>query len=1196
MRFGEVVRYEIEYRLRRPLTWIFVIIQSILTLWVTLATFEESTELFNAPVRTAGGAAIAGMAGILISAALFGDAVLRDFEAEMDQLLFTSRLSKTQYLGGRFLAALAINAMIQLAIPLTQALATHLPFLKPEQVGPFHLAAHLQPFLLFQLPNLIFVGAILFTIAALTRQTIPVYLGAIGVFIAYLVAVNNLSTAATPMRLALGDPLGISVLQRLIRYWTPAESNARLVGFPAMLLLNRAIWLAAAGAILAFLSYRFRFAHHDGAGSRKAKRTIVVARAERSVPVTAPRVEGVFGRRTRIRQTLAVARHSLEEIAASRAAVATLLVAMGLSLLFGWNVGSTVFDTSTWPASYLVAEEVMTRRIAPVIALLIAVFAGELVWKDRAVDAAEITDAAPVAEGVLLAGRFLALVVMLAALHVAFMGAGILLQALQGYYRFEPGLYLKILFGVGLVRWILIGALAMAVHVIVNQKYLGHVVVILAFVFTMTANMFRIHHHLLIYARSPGWIYSEMNGFGPFVTPLVWFTLYWAAWALLLMVLANLFWVRGRETGLRRRLLEARARFAGAVMRVASVAVGLILLFGGFIFYNTNVLNDYVSPRDAGGPQAEYEKRYKRFENAPQPTITSVKLSVEIYPGKPAVDLRGSYRLVNRTNKAIDSVHVMFIDPGLEARSISFDRGSRPVITDDETHYRIYDLERPLEPGDSLELAFDVSFRPRGFTNDQARTSVVADGTSFNRSFLPVVGYQAVRELTSADTRERFGLPPRRDSRSQQYRWLLRNEDLVDVDAVIGTAADQIAVTSGVLRRSWVENGRRYFHYQSEPPQLFGADVFSAKWSVIEDRWNDVVLQIFHVPGDEGDNTNRTLRSMKTSLDYFTREYGPYPYSHLRIIEIPRYGGFGRAMANTISFTENYFDTRVEEGQVDMPFYGTAHEIAHQWWGGMVRGAAVPGHGLLSESLANYSAMILVEKTFGREAARKVYDFQMERYLRGRAEQSHEVPALVVGDQPYIAYRKGAIAMYTLREHIGEERVSSALRRFQAKYRGAGPPYPTSRDLYAELRAVTPDSLHGLLEDWFETVTIWDLKMERARFHRTASGEYVVTLGVIAEKGRADSLGYLKEVPMNDLVEIGVFAPAAGDGPGEPLYLRRHRIVSGKQTIQITVPRKPARAGIDPYHKLIDREQGDNVFDVWEDSTAAPPPRLPPTQ
>jgi len=226
-----------------------------------------------------------------------------------------------------------------------------------------------------------------------------------------------------------------------------------------------------------------------------------------------------------------------------------------------------------------------------------------------------------------------------------------------------------------------------------------------------------------------------------------------------------------------------------------------------------------------------------------------------------------------------------------------------------------------------------------------------------------------------------------------------------------------------------------------------------------------------------------------------------------------------------------------------------AHEVAHHWWGGQVRGAAARGQDFLTESLANYGAMMVTEHAYGPEVAQRVYDFQMERYLVGRAEQSHEVPVLDVEGQPYIAYRKGALAMYNLRQYIGEEAVNGALRRFVAKYRDAGPPYPTARDLYAELRAVTPDSLHTMLEDWFETVTVWDLGLERAVYEPSGAGQYVVTLDIVASKGRADSLGALTEVPMNDLVEIGVFAPGEGDAPGKPLYLQQHRIHSGKDTI-----------------------------------------------
>lgn len=185
--------------------------------------------------------------------------------------------------------------------------------------------------------------------------------------------------------------------------------------------------------------------------------------------------------------------------------------------------------------------------------MLIALYAGELVWKEREAGVAEIADAAPVPEVVFLLGRFLALVALLAALQAAFMAGGVALQALQGYYRFEPGLYLRILFGLNLVDYVLLAALAMTVHVVVNQKYLGHIVVLMAFLFTVVSSQLGVRHHLLVYGTDPGWTYSDMYGFSPFVGPFVWFKLYWAAWALLLAVVANVLWVRGPESGLRDR-------------------------------------------------------------------------------------------------------------------------------------------------------------------------------------------------------------------------------------------------------------------------------------------------------------------------------------------------------------------------------------------------------------------------------------------------------------------------------------------------------------------------------------------------------------------------------------------------------------------------------------------------------------------
>jgi hypothetical protein len=508
------------------------------------------------------------------------------------------------------------------------------------------------------------------------------------------------------------------------------------------------------------------------------------------------------------------------------------------------------------------------------------------------------------------------------------------------------------------------------------------------------------------------------------------------------------------------------------------------------------------------------------------------------------------------------------------------------VLVDDERGFRIYALAETLQPGDSLQLSFDVSRRPRGFPNDGIPTEVVQNGAYFNRSWLPMIGYQPAFELADPDGRDRFGLgnrpamPSATDSAALRYRHGIRNEDLVHVQAVIGTARDQFAVTPGVLKRSWMENGRSYFHYDTEVPESFGVAVVSGRYAVREEQWNGVKLRIYHHP-EHTDNLDRVVHGLKASLEYFTEEFGgPFPYREQSIVEIPPYSVFGSAHPGLIVFSETFFNSRAGENDVNEPFYGTAHEVAHTWWAGMLGSALVPGARFLSESLANYSAMMLTEKTFGPEMARQVYDGQMNRYLRGRAEQSREVPVLDVQSQSYIAYRKGALAMHILRDYIGEESVNAALRQSIEKYGNTGPPFATSRDLYAELRAVTPDSLHTLLEDLFETITLWDLRTDEATIEPAGNGEYRVTIDVVARKIRADSVGNEAEVAMDDMVEIGVFAAGEGAGLGESIYLKRHRIRDGEQTLVISVPREPARAGIDPYRKLFDRARDDNVVAV----------------
>jgi ABC-2 type transport system permease protein len=480
-----------------------------------------------------------------------------------------------------------------------------------------------------------------------------------------------------------------------------------------------------------------------------------------------------------------------------------------------------------------------------------------------------------------------------------------------------------------------------------------------------------------------------------------------------------------------------------------------------------------------------------------------------------------------------------------------------------------------------MQFSFEVALRPRGFRHGGAQTALVRNGSYFDRRLLPFIGYQPGFEVADDAQRKRFGLPPRApmpaagDADARKVQSAFRDGDRMHVETIVGTSADQIAVVPGMLRRSWTENGRRYFHYASRVPETFGTSVFSARYAVEKGWWKDVALEIFHHPPHRA-NLGRMMAGMKSSLDYYTAEFGPFPYRELRVLEIPPYSINGRAFPSALALSEPNFITRTEPGLVDLTFFGTAHEVAHHWWGGQVRPAYAKGRSFVSESLANYSAMLVTEKILGPAEARRVYDFQMNRYLQQRGETGRDVPLLEVEGLPHVAYGKGAVALYTLRERVGAEAVNGALRRFRETFGGSGPPYATSLDLYAELRAATPPELHELLKDLFETITLWDVKTQSATARRLGDGRYEVTLEVVAQKLRADGGGLETATPMNDLLEVGVYAA----GKDEPVHVAHLRIRSGKQTIRLVVPHEPSRAGVDPFRKLIERERDDNVVEV----------------
>ena len=512
--------------------------------------------------------------------------------------------------------------------------------------------------------------------------------------------------------------------------------------------------------------------------------------------------------------------------------------------------------------------------------------------------------------------------------------------------------------------------------------------------------------------------------------------------------------------------------------------------------------------------------------------------------------------------------------------------------------FMILPLNQSINPGDSLEMGFEISLGYEGFPNEVDASVLNYNGTFFNTSYLPSFGYNEGLELTSDEDRKEHGLEPKKTSipiEDPVYKnigFLGDDADYVQFEVVVGTEKDQTAIVPGYLQKEWEEGDRKYFHYKTESPGFYFFSVLSARYEVLKDVWvspdgDEVNLEIYYHPGHNR-NLDRMMKGMKNSLSYYAENFSPYQHRQLRILEFPRYSRFAQSFANTVPYSEDFgwVADFSDPEDIDYAYYVTAHEVAHQWWGHQVMPRATNGASTVSETMSQYSALMVMEQEYGPNRVSKFLEYELRRYLRGRGSENKYEPTLLNNEgQGYVHYRKGSLAMYYLRELVGEDSLNAALKRYVDSVAFQQAPFTSSQELYDAILSVTPDSLKFVAEDLFERIALYENRALKAEYEEMPNGKFKVTIEVKAQKIYQDSLGYEIEGPeMNDWIDIGILGEEKRDGVTEefPLYLKKTRLKAGTHTFEIEVDEKPVKAGIDPYYKLIDRNSDDNALVVSE--------------
>lgn len=1198
--FSHIFRFELAFHARQPLIYV---VSSVLFLLSFAATVSDNISIggsvsninINSPYNVILVlSSISFIVSLVAGVAYASNPILRDFDHKIAELFFTTRVNKFDYLFGRFCGAVTFCFVAYFAALLGIFLGEFMPWLDPERLGETRLEAYWFATWAIAIPNILLIATLVFLIATLTRSQTASFVALVLILVLSTV-IGSLVDPDDIRLLSMLDPFGQVALAEVTRYWTPFEMNSLIMPMEGNLFYNRALTVALMALFLGAAYRYFPFSLEFVSNKRSwfswmkrkhktiEKEQLVVPLKSAESKVLPHSSHQSFGFYSQLAQFFSLLRIEFHNIIIGKAFLMMALIGMvqvSLSSYFGL---SGIFGTEVYPTTTALVTIINGTFTIPLVVVLIF-YSAELLVRERNVGMSEMIDSMPHPNWVVILAKTIGLMTVMAVMLVAAILAAILVQVLKGYYDFNILQYLLGLFSFFQIPIWFTCVLAVFAQVLSGNRYIGMFVIVLYFAGTLFLPQQGFDHNLYLFA-TPQIPYSIFTGFGPNLSGYLWFSLYWSLFCLLLLIVTQLLWQRGSELQGRFRWASIGPRFTPAVSALTAVTLFAFVSTGSFIFYNTNVLNQKLSVIDIEQNAADYEKTYSQYEDLKFPDVVGLYTEVDFFPARSEAHIEGTYSLKNNQPVDISELHFTF-PTALTLVELDIPN-SLLTHSDSALGYYIYSLDSPMQPGAVMDMSFTVDWLTPGFVNSSPTTRLLSSGSFFNNAeAFPLLGYQSGAQLLDNNRRRKYDLPPaeRMAKIDDQSQWDmgLGTRSRATYESIVSTSLDQTAVTPGYLVRQWEENDRRYFHYKMDQPIWPFVSYLSADYEMKSDKWNDVDLEVYY---KHEVNVDRMIDASKKSLDYFTANFSPYQYRQYRIFEFPRQRGvFAQSFPNTIPFSEDIgFVADIRDPKdIDYVFYVTAHEFAHQWWAHQVIGANVQGNAVLTETLSQYSALMVMEKEYGEAYMQRFLKYELDNYLSNRgSEILEELPLMLVENQGYIHYRKGSLVMYALKDYLGEDVVNKILSEFIDEWGFKGAPYPTTRHLLAKIRENAPPEYQSVITDLFEKIIIFDLRAEDSFYSQLPDGRFEVTVNTSALKFEADGQGEESRLSMDTLIDVAVLGEE-DEETGVPvvIHVEKLRVNQEEQSFVFTVDTLPISVGIDPFNKLVDRNPEDNVKNI----------------
>ncbi|MDF2176733.1 M1 family aminopeptidase [Aliiglaciecola sp. CAU 1673] len=1158
-----LIRFELHWQLRQASLWAgFVVLGGLVFLAsVGNIDFGAGDQVnINSPYAIAVNVLMfAALAGFFIPM-LAANAALKDHSVRMDELVFTKAVSRRQLFTARYLGALLAANIMFCGVLLGLLLAEFGPFAEPGRLGDFHPEYYVKAWLFLALPSLLFATSLYFLVARLTSSLSATY------FVVLLVTAmfpiwQSVYSADTKDLVAPLDTIGIFAFLDMTRYWSLEQRNLELFEMTGPLALNRGLWLLVGAVLMAssFICFKPRMPN-----IQRPKKSVRFQRFDGARPPLQQLKRPIMG------WLFHFYCFELRSSASSLVYIG-LIVVFCLNLLLGTNAHLLGVDgVAHRPTTQFMLARINESFVFSAY-LIIIYFGAALVHrsKDSGFDA--LLDVQPLVNAVRLLGHYAVLVSMLLIALLVSIVVALCVQLLHG-----EGPVDLLAFGYGVlvnrgVNLYLLAGLSVLVATLLPNKYLAMVITTGLILLQQYAGELGVEHHLLDFSI-PTAVYTGLNGFHPYLQAQGWFAVFWfLALAVLFRVFLP-FYPRGNEPQWR----FAKRKFFAGVNPVSISCFVLMLATGTYIYFNTNILNQYSHTDALLANRAQAERLFASSQHSVGLQVTDADIAIDLYPSSQEAKARGVLHISNVSAESVNSLLVR-VNPALKLQALTID-GKVPSSATPTLGYYLFEFDNAIDANHQVALHFTTQWLRDGFKNHGESTRLVNNGTFLTPfDLLPSLGFFNAERIHDKHLRQRHGLGPLPplpdlDDKAAQASTYLGNLGRLNYHAVISTEPNQRVVSSGELINTWEANGRAHFEFLSSHPIGMMFPVLSGDYQKASRIWQGVELAVyFHE--DHGTNVDAMLNAMTASMQYYTEQWGSYPHASLSVVEVPGYQANAMSLPGVITMAENHgFDEAIPSKQKSSRmFFTLAHEIAHQWWANQVIAANTQGARLLTETLAQYGAMRVVQRTFGEDAVVDLRGYELDQYFSSRGHVESEHP-LFRSQQDHVAYHKGAIVLERIVSLLGEEKLNMALAEFFVQHRHKISDYPTSKALLAQIYSITPpqhkQEIHALLEQrqWF------DFSIDSAEMVESKAG-FTLHIDLVNQGWMSNASEQHIKLNQEALTNLSV-----RDEQGTEIYVQALKLAPGESTIEVTVSQKPAYLLIDPGILWLDINRQNNQW------------------